>query len=82
MADRRTKRHLHAFDADGMVLCNPRDREAAHRAEVEGIATDDVEAVTCRKCLGLITKTQRRAKHGAVGLMPVVRHRAQEQAGD
>ena len=47
---RRTKRHIHALDANGMVLCNPRDREAAHRAQVQGIATDDREAVTCPKC--------------------------------
>ena len=33
---RRTKRDLHAFDKNGMVLCNPRDKEAAHRAEMEG----------------------------------------------
>ena len=31
-----------------MVACNPRDREAAHRAEVEGIATADPNAVTCK----------------------------------
>ena len=48
------KRDLHALDPDGMVLCNPRDREAAHRAEVEGIATTDTSAVTCRKCLDLL----------------------------
>ncbi len=45
------KRDLHFLNEDGMVACNPRDKEAAHRAEVEGIATDDPEAVTCRKCL-------------------------------
>ena len=39
---------------DGMVLCNPRDREAAHRAEMEGIATDDRAKVTCRKCQSLL----------------------------
>jgi hypothetical protein len=49
--DTREKRDMHALDADGMVACNPRDREAAHRAEVEGIATEDVARVTCRKCL-------------------------------
>ena len=49
--DTREKRDLHALDENGMVLCNPRDREAAHRAEVEGIATADPAAVTCRKCL-------------------------------
>jgi hypothetical protein len=45
------KRDLHALDEDGMLVCNPRDREAAHRAQVEGIATERLEAVTCRKCL-------------------------------
>lgn len=49
--DSRTKRDLHALDEHGMVLCNPRDREAAHRAEVEGIATDDRAQVTCKKCI-------------------------------
>jgi hypothetical protein len=33
-----------------MVACNPRDREAAHRAQVEGVATENPQAVTCRKC--------------------------------
>jgi hypothetical protein len=54
--DTRTKRDLHALDAHGMVLCNPRDKEAAHRAEMEGIATDDPAAVTCRRCLELLYK--------------------------
>jgi hypothetical protein len=54
--DKRQKRDLHALDEDGMVLCNPRDTEAAHRAEMEGIATDDLAAVTCRKCLALLYK--------------------------
>ena len=52
--DRRTRRDLHALDENGMVLCNPRDKEAAHRAEMEGIATEDRAAVTCRKCLSLL----------------------------
>jgi hypothetical protein len=52
--DRRTKRELHALNDHGMVLCNPRDKEAAHRAEMEGIATDDRAAVTCPKCLSLL----------------------------
>lgn len=59
--DRRTKRDRHALDDDGMVLCNPRDREAAHRAEHENIATSDLDAVTCRKCLARITPEQRRS---------------------
>ena len=54
LKDKRQKRDLHAFDEDGMVACNPRDREAAHRAEVEGIATAERNAVTCRKCLSLL----------------------------
>jgi hypothetical protein len=59
LKDKRQKRDLHALNSDGMVVCNPRDKEAAHRAEVEGIATDDRDAVTCRKCLSL----QARPKH-------------------
>jgi hypothetical protein len=47
-----------------MVLCNPRDREAAHRAEMEGIATEDYAAVTCRNCLDLLYKlTKERREH-------------------
>jgi len=62
--DRRKKRDLHAFDEDGMVLCNPRDKEAAHRAEMEGIATDDRTAVTCRKCLALLYARDRARREG------------------
>jgi hypothetical protein len=54
--DKRQKRDRHALTEDGMVLCNPRDREAAHRAEMEGIATEDRALVTCRKCLALLYK--------------------------
>ena len=57
--DTRQKRDLHALDENGMVLCNPRDREAAHRAEMEGIATDDPAAVTCPKCLALLHKQEK-----------------------
>ena len=59
--DRRGKRDLHALDEHGMVLCNPRDREAAHRAEVEGIATEDAAAVTCPKCRELLFRHRREA---------------------
>jgi hypothetical protein len=59
LKDTRQKRDLHALDAEGMVLCNPRDKEAAHRAETEGIATDDPKAVTCRKCLALLHQGRR-----------------------
>ena len=54
--DKRQKRDLHALDENGMVLCNPRDKEAALRAQTERIATDNWEAVTCSKCLSLIYK--------------------------
>lgn len=34
-----------------MVLCNPRDREAAHRAEIGAIAIAATPAeVTCPRC--------------------------------
>jgi hypothetical protein len=45
-----------------MVLCNPRDKEAAHRAEMEGIATDDRAAVVCRKCLSLLYQRDKARK--------------------
>lgn len=54
--DKRQKRDLHALNDDGMVVCNPRDKEAAHRAEMEGIATTNRAAVTCKKCLSLLFK--------------------------
>ena len=60
--DRRQKRDLHALNEDGMVLCNPRDREAAHRAQMEAIATEDRSAVTCRKCLALLYEQERTRK--------------------
>jgi len=60
--DKRLKRDRHALDDNGMVLCNPRDKEAAHRAQMEGIATDEATAVTCRKCLSMLYARQRRRK--------------------
>ena len=59
---RRKTTDLHFLNDDGMVACNPRDREAAHRAEVEGIATENLEAVTCKKCLGIIRKMEGRGR--------------------
>jgi hypothetical protein len=53
---RHRRRDLHFLNADGMVACNPRDREAAHRAEMEGIATENPQAVTCKKCLGILRR--------------------------
>jgi hypothetical protein len=52
----RKKQDLHFLNENGMVACNARDREAAHRAEVEGIATENVQAVTCKKCQAAIRK--------------------------
>ena len=56
---RRPKRDRHALTEEGMVLCNPRDKEAAHRVQMEGIATDDRAAVTCGKCLALLYERDR-----------------------
>lgn len=53
------KQDLHFIDDNGMIACNPRDREAAHRAEVEGIGTGNSAAVTCNKCLAAIRKTRK-----------------------
>jgi hypothetical protein len=63
--DRRKRRDRHALDENGMVLCNPRDKEAAHRAEMEGIATDDRHAVTCRKCLSLLYERDKARRQAA-----------------
>ncbi|HVS38312.1 MAG TPA: hypothetical protein VMS17_22330 [Gemmataceae bacterium] len=62
--DNRLKRDLHALDGDGMVLCNSRDKEAAHRAQVEAIATDDRAAVTCRKCMSLMYRREKDRRQG------------------
>ena len=55
MRDTRDKRDRHALNEDGMLLCNPRDREAAHRAEVGDIAIGERAAVTCKKCLARLS---------------------------
>jgi len=62
MRDRRIRRDLHGLDEHGMIACNPRDREAAHRARMEGIATADVAAVTCGKCLTRLHRARREDK--------------------
>lgn len=59
---------MHFLNEDGMVACNPRDREAAHRAEMEGIATENLKAVTCKKCRAVIRETGRR-KRSVAGSM-------------
>ena len=65
--DSRQKRDLHALDDNGMVLCNPRDKEAAHRAEMEGIATDNRAAVTCPKCLSMLCARDNARRAGEDG---------------
>jgi len=57
--DRRTQRDIHALTPEGMVLCNPRDKEAAHRAEMGDIATGERAEVTCAKCLKLLFQQER-----------------------
>ncbi len=59
MRYRKQERDVHALDENGMVLCNPRDKEAAHRAQMEGIATEDPAAVTCRRCLTRLHKREK-----------------------
>lgn len=54
------RRDVHAVNDDGMLACNPRDREAAHRAEVAGILTStDRRGVTCTKCLAALGDERR-----------------------
>jgi hypothetical protein len=50
MRSKRDKQDVHALNGDGMLVCNPRDREAAYRAQVEGIGTENPDGVTCKKC--------------------------------
>ncbi len=57
--EKRRRRDLHALNEDGMVVCNPRDKEAAHRGHAEGIATPNYSAVTCRKCIEFLYKGKR-----------------------
>ena len=58
---------LDFLNDDGVVACNPPHREAAHRAQVEGIATQNQEAVTYKKCWAVIRNTGklRPSKHSA-----------------
>ena len=48
--DHRPKGDRHALTSDGVVLCNPRDKEAAHRAQIGDSHRQTRAAVTCRKC--------------------------------
>jgi len=58
MRTKRKHQDMHFLDENGMVACNPRDREAAHRAEMEGIATQDPQVVTCQKCRAAMRKAR------------------------
>jgi hypothetical protein len=62
---KRKSQDLHFLTPDGMVACNPRDREAAHRAEVEGIATEIPPDVTCKKCFAAMRKMGIRIRAGS-----------------
>jgi hypothetical protein len=47
----KQKRRVHLLTDNDMVLCNPRDKEASHRAAVGDIATtSDPRKATCKKC--------------------------------
>ncbi len=59
--DRRARRDRHALNEHGMVLCNPRDKEAAHRADMGDVATGPPGSVTCPKCLDLLGREGRRS---------------------
>ena len=62
MRGKGQRRDLHFLDQNGRVACNPRDREAAHRAEMEGIATETRRAVTCRKCHVAMRKARQKGR--------------------
>ena len=55
---RSGRQDLHYVNENGVVACNPRDKEAAHRADVEGIGTESINNVTCNKCLVAMGKTK------------------------
>ena len=54
---KRTKQDIHYLTEENKVACNPRDQEAAHRAEVENIAAEDFNNVTFKKCWSVIHRT-------------------------
>ena len=54
---KRTKQDIHFLTQESTVACNPRDREAAHRAEVENITSENIKEVTCKKCWEVIRCT-------------------------
>ena len=58
----RLVQDMHFLNENGTVAYNPRDREAAHRAEMEGIATKKAEAVTCKKCCLAIRRSRNKER--------------------
>lgn len=60
MRGRLVKRHVHGLNSEGHVFCNSRDREAAHRAQMKGITSENVSAVTCSKCRTLMHQARKR----------------------
>lgn len=52
----KIKRDIHFLDKNGMVLCNPRDKEAANRAQDEEVGVEDIKKVTCKKCIAIFYK--------------------------
>ena len=58
------RRAVHGVNAVGRLACNPRDREAALRAEVADIKTGDLAAITCLRCLAALRREQRDRRAG------------------
>ena len=56
---------VHWRNAQGTVACNPRDREAAHRADQGKLVVADAPGdVTCRKCRAVLHTTSREERGG------------------
>ncbi len=62
MRETRKRRDVHGLTPEGMLACNPRDREAAHRAGMGDVVVADVSAVTCRTCLARLHRERRKAR--------------------
>ncbi len=61
MSDPGAKRDVHWLNADGKVACNPRDREAAHRAaQGKLLVAEDASGVTCHDCRKRLLQSRRR----------------------
>ncbi len=61
MGDPGAKREVHWLNAQGMVACSPRDREAAHRAaQGKLLVALNAGGVTCRNCKSVIRSVETR----------------------